>query len=109
MNFSALWKHIEPFQEPPSLEVTNIKSEVPDPDEGLGSVEDALGSSSSLNLDDEGLRKALILSSEDLGPVGGKLQLQMEDQSEGQCRHIGLSCILLFYYLFIMHSRLYCI
>lgn len=64
----------------------------------MDSVEDALGSSSSLDLDDEGLRKALILGSEDLGPVGGKLQLQMEDQSEGQCREIVL-CV-----IFIIHT-----
>lgn len=43
-----------------------------------------MGASSNLDLNDEGLRTALILGSEDLGPVGGKLQLQMEDQGEGE-------------------------
>ncbi|KAK3870684.1 hypothetical protein Pcinc_024106 [Petrolisthes cinctipes] len=80
-----------PKKEPPSLEVTNIKTEVPDPDEDLDSVGNALGTS-SLDLDDEGLRKALILGSEDLGPVGGKLQLQMEEQSEGGSEDVMLGC-----------------
>lgn len=43
-----------------------------------------MGASSSLDLNDDGLRTALIMGSEDLGPVGGKLQLQMEDQGEGE-------------------------
>lgn len=68
-----------------------IKTEVPDPDE-----EDLLGASSGLDLNnDEGLRTALILGSEDLGPVGGKLQLQMEDQpgsGEGGSEDVMLGC-----------------
>lgn len=58
---------------------SDIKTEVPEPDE-----EGLLGDSSTLDLNDEGLRTALIVGSEDLGPVGGKLQLQMEDQGEGE-------------------------
>lgn len=59
---------------------SDVKTEVPEPDD-----EDLLGASSGLDLnDDEDLRTALIMGSEDLGPVGGKLQLQMEDQGEGE-------------------------
>ena len=64
---------IQEIESPAEVE---IKTDVPDPDE-----ENLLGTSSGLDLNnDEGLRTALILGSEDLGPVGGKLQLQMEDQ-----------------------------
>lgn len=68
-----------PKKEPLSPSLVNIKTELPDPDEG----DDPLGPSPSLDLDDDSIRSALILGSDDLGPVGGKLQLQMEDQSEG--------------------------
>lgn len=72
-------KFVFSFQEPLSPSLVNIKTELPDPDEG----DDPLGPSPSLDLDDDSIRSALILGSDDLGPVGGKLQLQMEDQSEG--------------------------
>ncbi|XP_045604594.1 transcription factor E2F5 [Procambarus clarkii] len=80
-----------PKKEPTSPLLTNIKTELPDPVEDVKS-ESLLGSSSSLGLDDDSLRKALILGSEDLGPVGGKLQLQMDDQSEGGSEDLMLSC-----------------
>lgn len=74
-----VFKYVSSFQEPLSPTLVSIKSELPDPDEG-----DPLGPSPSLDLDDDSIRSALILGSDDLGPVGGKLQLQMEDQSEGK-------------------------
>ncbi|XP_042879785.1 transcription factor E2F2-like isoform X2 [Penaeus japonicus] len=76
-----------PKKEPLSPTLVSIKSELPDPDEG-----DPLGPSPSLDLDDDSIRSALILGSDDLGPVGGKLQLQMEDQSEGGSEDLMLGC-----------------
>nr|XP_053643200.1 LOW QUALITY PROTEIN: transcription factor E2F4-like [Cherax quadricarinatus] len=91
-----------PKKEPSSPVLTKIKTELIDPDENLINV-DLLGPSSSLDLsddslhkarilgsDEDSLRKALILGSEDLGPVGGKLQLQMEDQNEGSSDDVML-------------------
>lgn len=77
------------FQEPLSPSLVNIKTELPDPDEG----DDPLGPSPSLDLDDDSIRSALILGSDDLGPVGGKLQLQMEDQSEGKEFLLTENCV----------------
>lgn len=76
-----------PKKEPEEPAAVVVKTEVPEPDE-----EDLLGASSNLDLNDEGLRTALILGSEDLGPVGGKLQLQMEDQGEGGSEDVMLGC-----------------
>ncbi|XP_042205331.1 transcription factor E2F4-like [Homarus americanus] len=80
-----------PKKEPTSPVLTTIKTELPDRDDDSDSA-DLLGPSSSLDLVDDSLRKALILGSEDLGPVGGKLQLQMEDQNEGNSEDVMLSC-----------------
>jgi len=52
--------------------VTPIKTELPDTPEDLP-IEDF----------DESLSRALILGSDDLGPVGGRLQLQMDDNVQG--------------------------
>lgn len=76
-----------PKKELESPAQSDIKTEVPEPDE-----EGLLGASSTLDLNDEGLRTALIVGSEDLGPVGGKLQLQMEDQGEGGSEDVMLGC-----------------
>ncbi|XP_071530291.1 transcription factor E2F1-like isoform X2 [Panulirus ornatus] len=81
-----------PKKEPSSPVLINIKTELPDPDEDSESGSVPLGPSSSLDLDDDHIRKALILGSEDLGPVGGKLQLQMEDQNEGGSEDVMLGC-----------------
>lgn len=67
----------EPSSPPPP---SDVKTELIYPDENsLGSP---LGPSTSLDLDDDSIRSALILGVDDMGPVGGKLQLQL-DQNEG--------------------------
>ncbi|KAG0727174.1 Transcription factor E2F3 [Chionoecetes opilio] len=74
-----------PKKEPQSPIKVEIKTEVPEAGE-----DELLGAASDLDLTDEGLRTALILGSEDLGPVGGKLQLQMQDQGEGGSEDVML-------------------
>ncbi|XP_064119733.1 transcription factor E2F1-like isoform X1 [Macrobrachium nipponense] len=76
----------EPLSPPSSH--PNIKTESIEADDN---IEDICPSASSLDLEDENLRSALILGVDDYGPLGGKLQLQIEP-NEGGTDDFMLNC-----------------
>ena len=77
-----------PLPSPPLL--PSVKTEVTEPEtEEVGNL--CPSTSTFEDLDDENLRSALILGVDDYGPLGGKLQLQI-DPNEGRifCNQLSL-------------------
>ena len=77
INFIYIYNYCFFLQEPESPSTSNvtIKTELHDPN--INALDPGC-----LGLDDYTLPSALILDSDDLGPMGGRFQLQTEDQNE---------------------------